>query len=272
MTAPRRYRLALCAYPARYRTSRGAELLSTLADGDDDRGHASSREALALAYRGLLERGRIAVSADGLLVWAAALVLFAMFFGLTWAERVYLFRGEAAAMGTDGPGQWAAVALFVSAVTILAAGSFRAVESPRRRRIVAVIAFIVALIIWPAPGGVFKYSIPDAAELAEHLRFTFTGIYSNWALTLPFAATAAAGTWLALQLLSELPRSARRPALAAGLLATGAIAVILTWTRPDLVAPYGRDAFSDLGAAVFVTACGMLLALAAAARRGSTRA
>jgi len=56
MTPPRRYRIALRAYPGRYRKGRGDELLSTLADGDD-------------------ERGRIATSSDGLLVIAASLVL-----------------------------------------------------------------------------------------------------------------------------------------------------------------------------------------------------
>ena len=88
MTAPRRYRIALRAYPGRYRNDRGDELLSTLADGDDERGHPSSREALALAYRGLLQRGRIATSGDGLLVIAASLVLVLMLFNLSWGDSV----------------------------------------------------------------------------------------------------------------------------------------------------------------------------------------
>ena len=75
MTPPRRYRIALRAYPGRYRKGRGDELLSTLADGDDERGRPSTREAVALGYRGLLQRGRIATSSDGLLVIAASLVL-----------------------------------------------------------------------------------------------------------------------------------------------------------------------------------------------------
>jgi hypothetical protein len=266
VTVARRYRVALWAYPARYRTGRGRELLSTLADGDDDRGRPSTREALALAYRGLLERGRIAASGDGLLMIAATLVLFAMFAGLTWAERVWVMGGGVAAIGGDGPGQWAGVALTICAFAILAARPFRAVDSPRRRRVAATIAFFAALLIWSAPGALFKYSIPDAGAAVEFLRWNVTGIYHNWNLTLPFAATASAGTWLALKALSRLSEPARRRALAAGLFAAGAVAVTLTWARPDTPAPYGRSAFADLGAAVFVTATGMLLAVAASLR------
>jgi hypothetical protein len=271
MTSPRRYRLAMWAYPAPYRRSRGEELLSTLADGDDERGRPSTQEATALAYRGLLERGRTAGSGDGLLVIAATLVLFAMFTGLTWAERIWVSNDGARAIGGDSPGQWAGAALTISTFTILAAGPFRAVDSPRRRRVAAAIAFVAALLVWSAPASVFKYSIPDAGELAEFLRVNLAGIYRNWHVTLPYAATAAAGTWLALTALSRLPASSRRRALAAGLVAAGAVAVTLTWARPDTPAPYGRSAFADLGAAVFVTAVGMLLALVATRRGNRTR-
>ena len=239
-----------------------------MADGDDDRGSPSTREAAALAYRGLLERGRIAASGDGLLVIAALLVLFAMFAGLTWAERIWVMNGDVAATGGDGPSTWAAVALTIAAFTVLAAGPLQAVDSTRRRRGIAAIAFVAAVLIWPAPGSVFKYSIPDAGELVEYLRVYFAGIYSNWTSTLPYAAAAAAGTWLALKALYRLPEPARRRALAAGLVVAGAVAVTLTWARPDLRAPYGRSAFADLGAAVFVTAAAMLLALVASGRRG----
>jgi hypothetical protein len=269
--AARRYRAALRAYPALYRKSRGRELLSTLADGDDERGRPSTREALALAYSGLVERGRIAASADGLLVIAATLVLFAMFAGLTWAERIWLLDGQVAAIGSEGPGPWVAVALTIPAFTILAAGPFHAVDSPRRRWIVAGSSFFAALLIWPAPGSLFKHSIPEVGEAVEFFRWTFAAIYSNRGLTLPYAAGASAGTWLALTVLSRLPRDARRRALAGGLVAAGAVAVTLTWARPDTPAPYGRSAFADLGAAVFVTAAGMLLALVASGRRGPAR-
>lgn len=266
MPVARRYRLALRAYPAHYRKSRGRELLSTLADGDEDRGGPSMHEAVALAYRGLLERGRVALSGDGLLVIAATLVLFTMLAGLTWAERPFLYHGEVAAIGSDGPETWSAVALSISAFTAVAAGPFRAVDSPRRRWVAAAIAFFAALVLWSAPGAVFKYSIPDVGELVEFLRWNFAGVYSNWTTTLPFAASASAGTWLALRALAKLPASARRPFLAAGLVAAGALAVTTAWTRPDLVAPYSRSAFADLGAAVFVTALGVLLAAVAALR------
>jgi hypothetical protein len=269
MTAPRRYRLALRAYPRGYRKSRGAELLATLADGDEDRGHASVREAAALAYRGMLERARIATSGEGLLVLAAGLVLFTMVFGLTWAERLYLFRGEVAAMGTDAPGTWSGAALLISAFTILAAGPLRALDSARRRNAV-VAAFFLALLVWPAPGSIFKYGIPNPVELAEFMRWNLSGIYSNWQVTVPFAAVTAAGTWLALRMLSRLRPAARGTALAAGLFAAGAVAVTLVATRPDLPAEYGRSAFADLGSAAFVTGLSMLLALVAASAKRST--
>jgi hypothetical protein len=262
----RRYRWALRAYPASYRKERGQELLSTLADGDEDRGAPCTREAAALAYRGVLERGRIATSADGLLVIAAALVVFAGFAGLTWAERVWTMGGEMTVLGGDGPGRWAGIALTLSAFAILAAGPFRAVDSPRRRRRAAAIAFVAALFVWSAPGSVFKYSIPDAGVLADFLRWNVAGIFANWSVTIPFAGSVAAGTWLALAALSRLSEPARRRVLAAGLFAAGAVAVALTWARPDTPAPYGQSAFADLGAAVFVTATGMLLALAASLR------
>jgi hypothetical protein len=268
---PLRYRLALLAYPARYRTARGPELLATLADGDDDRGGASSREALALVYRGFLQRGRIALSGDGLLVVAATLVVIALFFGLTWAERVFLFRGGVAATLWTGPGTWPSVGLTVAAFTILAAGPGRAVDDARRRRIAACVAFFGALLIWSSPGSLLKHSLPSPHDLLETLKWIVPAVWANWEVTLPFAAATGAGTWLALLGLACLPRPARRPALAAGLFAAGAIAVGLTWARPDLPAEYGRSAFADLGAGIFVTTASMLLALVASRRRGSNQ-
>ena len=169
MTAARRYRWALRAYPAGYRKNRGRELLSTLADGDEDRGGPSTREAVALAYRGLLERGRIAASGEGLLVIAAAIVVFTMVAGLTWAERLFLYNGQAAGTGTEGAGTWPGVALTISAFTILAAGPILAVDSARRRTAAALVSFLAALPAWSAPLAIFKYLIPDTGELVDYL-------------------------------------------------------------------------------------------------------
>jgi hypothetical protein len=51
---------------------------------------------------------------------------------------------------------------------------------------------------------------PDAGELAEFLRWNVTGIYHNRNVTIPFAGSVAAGTWLALTPLSKLPEPAAR--------------------------------------------------------------
>jgi hypothetical protein len=263
MSAPRRYRLALHAYPGAYRKSRGAELLSTLAEGDDDRGGASTREAIALVGSGLAARARIAGSQDGLLVIAAALVLTTALLGLTWAEHRDLYDGGVvAAMVTDSPGTWPAGALLVSAFTILAAGPFRAVNSPRKRRIAAGFAFVAALGVWASPLGAFKYSIPSVGDFVEYLWVDVTGVYANWQITLPFAAGVTAGTWLALTALARMRPAVRTRALAAGMAAASALAVALT----------GRSAFADLGAAAFVTGVAMLVALAAAIAREPARA
>jgi hypothetical protein len=272
MTAPWRYRLALAAYPARYRAERGRELLSTLADGDDDRGRPSTREAVALAYRGLLERSRMAATPDGLLVIAAALVLFTAFAGLTWAERLYLFRGEVGIRSTEVVDMWAGTALVASAVAVVAAVAFGSADNARRRRFAALVAFVAVPILWVSPGEVFKYSIPDAGQLWDYFVGIFPAIFRNHEVVLPPAAAAAAGTWVALWALGRLSPETRRRVLAAALCAAGTVAVALTVTRPDLPTPgprdavegYARDAFSDLGAAAFVTVASVLLALVAA--------
>jgi hypothetical protein len=262
--------MALYAYPGAYRKGRGAELLSTLAEGDDERGRASTREALALTGSGLAARARIAGSGDGLLVIAAALVFTTALLGLTWAEHWYAYGGHVAAgTGTDGPGRLAGGALLVGAFTILAAGPFHAVDSARKRRIAAGFTFLAVLGLWASPLGAFKYSIPSVGEFVEYLWGNVAGIYANWLISLPFAAGVTAGTWLALTALARMRPAVRTRALAAGLAAACALAVALSWTRPDLPAEYGRSAFADLGAAAFVTGVAMLLAVAASARRVS---
>jgi hypothetical protein len=266
MKAPWRYRVAVRAYPAAYRQARGQELLATLADGDDDRGGPSMREAIALAYRGLLQRARIAVSGEGLLTIAAVLVLVTLVSSLTWAERTYFFRGEVAATGTDGPGRWWGLALLICAFAVLAAGPFRAVDDPRRRR-VAALAFPLALVVMAGPFGILAHGVPSPGELAEYVKWNVTAVYANWTMTVPNAAAVAAGTWVALRLLSELRVRARLPVLAGALACVSLATVVVTWDRPDLAAEYGQSAFADLGPAVFVTGLAALLALLASWRR-----
>lgn len=266
MRVARRYRGALRAYPAWYRQSRGPELLATLADGDDDRGRPSTREAAALARRGLIMRAGVAVSPDGLLVGAAALLMAAVTGGFAWAERVFLFRGEAAAFGSDGPGLWWALALAVGAFTVLAVGPFRALDSPRRRTAAVVLAFPVALAVFTAPGWILTSGVPDAATLAEFLKWAPAAVFHNWHLTVPASIGSVLGTWIALRALGRLSPPARRRALGGALVILGAVAVAQAWQRPDLPAEYGRSAFADLGTATFIAAAGLLLALAALVR------
>jgi hypothetical protein len=275
MTAPRRYRIALRAYPARYRKGRGDELLSTLADGDDERGHPSTREALALAYRGLLERGRIATSGDVLLVIAASLVLVLMLFNLSWGDSVVPVAPGITTGWNLGPGTWVEAALLASACTVLAAGPGRAVDDQRRRRIATAAVFFLALIAWAGPVGIFKYVLPSPAELADYLWVGVTGIIANWHTTVPFAAATAAATWLALTAIPRLRPAARRTALATLMAAIGVPAIALTLTQAGQPAIDGHQVIAEpevmtsLGAAPFVTGASILLALAASARRGS---
>jgi hypothetical protein len=275
MTAPRRYRIALRAYPAHYRKDRGDELLSTLADGDDERGRPSTREALALGYRGLLQRGRIATSSDGLLVVAASLVLVLMLFNLSWGDSVMRLHPGIIVGWNLGPGTWVEAVLLASACTVLAAGPGRAVEDPRKRRLAAVAVFFFALIAWAGPGGIFRYVLPGPGELADYLGNSVAGIVANWHVTVRFAAATAAATWLTLTALSRLRPAARRTALATLMAATGVLAIALTVTQagPQPIdgndALAGHEAVNTLGAALFVTGASILLALLASGRRGS---
>jgi hypothetical protein len=259
MRAPRRYRLAVFAYPSAYREARGRELLATLADGDDDRGGPSTREAAALAYRGLQQRAGIAVSCEGLLAIAAVIVLLTAIFGLTWVERTFLLDGQVAASYWSGPDRWWAVALVTCAFTALAAGPLRAAEDRRRRRRAALLTFPLALLVLNGPLGVFVHIVPSPGDLAEYLVANVDGIWSNRSSTVPNAAVVAAGTWLLLTVVAELRPAARVPVLAAMLAVVSVAAVVATWDRPQL-------AFADLGTGVFATALAALLALAAVTR------
>ena len=264
MSAPRRYRLALRAYPPGYREGRGPELLATLADGDDDRGHPSTREAAVLTYRGLLQRGRIALSGEGLLAMAAGLVVVTMFFGLSWLERQAVFADGAVLATGDGLEKWPTAVLLISTFAVLGAGPFRMLESRRRRLAAAAIAFVAAPVLWFAPGAFLFAPAPSPGWVVESVLLRLEVVYLAWHVTLPFAAATAAGTWVALELLARLAPAARRQILAAGIVAAGSVAVVTVLTRPDLSGEFVSSASRDVGVAVFVTGAGMLLALVAA--------
>jgi hypothetical protein len=121
MSAPRRYRLALLAYPGAYRAARAPELLATLAEGDDERGHASMREAAALVRCGFATRALTHGPADWPLAAAAALALTALLGGFTWAQRRFVPRDDVTVFMSDGPGTWLALALGLGAYVALAA-------------------------------------------------------------------------------------------------------------------------------------------------------
>lgn len=269
MTVPRRYRTALMAYPAGYRHSRGPELVATLADGDDDRGRPSMREAGALAGRGLAMRLGAAGSGEGLLVIAAVLVLATLMSGFTWAERVYLLPGEAAVFSTDGPGLWWTVALAVSAWVVLAAGPMGAVDDPRRRRIAVALTLPLFLLIMTTPGRLVVYGALDPQSLIDYLHLLASYTFGSGVLELPVAALA---TWVALRALSTAAEPARRRTMAAALAFLAGAAVVPTALRPDVPAEYEQNAFADLGTATFLAAFATLTALAALVRLRPRRA
>jgi hypothetical protein len=263
MSSPLRYRIALHAYPAAYRRGRGTELLATLADGDDDRGGSSAREAAALAYRGLAMRVGVATSGGGLLVAASIVLLIALTGGFTWAERAFLLHGEIAAYGTDGPGLWLCTAIAVVAIAALTIGPSGAWDSPRRRRLAILIACPLMLGVFTVPGRIFYAGMPDWVTISEFLGHFPAAIYSNWRLTLPTSIAAVLGLAVLLRILDRLRPRARPRALAGALALLSIAAVAQTWHRPDLPAEYGRNAFADLGAGAFVAMLGVLLALIA---------
>jgi hypothetical protein len=263
MKIPRRYRIALRAYPAGYRRRRGPELVATLADGDDDRGRPSMREAGALAGRGLAMRLGAAGSGENLLVLAAALVLATLLSGFTWAERVFLFKGEAAAFGTDAPGLWWTIALAVSAWVVLAAGPLGAVDDRRRRRVVVALTLPLFVLIFTAPGRLVVHGALDPRSLVEYLRLLPSYVLGSGVVELPAAALA---TWVVLSALRRLAEPARRRAMAAALALLGGVSVLQVVLRPDLPAEYAQSAFADLATATFLAALAVLVALAALVR------
>ena len=270
MSVPRRYRLGLLAYPRRYRDARGRELLGTLADGDDERGGPSSREAAALAYRGLGMRAGIAVSGEGLLVIAASIVLLSLIGGFAWAER-YLVSQDSPGVTFGfwgGPENfWWGTALGVCAYVAIAAVAFGAAGTREARRVAALVAVPVALAVFVTPGRLIDVGLSYPAALPEFAWVMARSPFANWTTTLPTCLGAAAGTWLALGLLGRLSTRARLPWLAATLAALTAWVVALTWHRPAAFeAEYTRSAFADLQTGVFIAGLGLLVAVAAAWR------
>lgn len=271
MRTPRRYRLALLAYPPAYRADRGPELEATLAEGDEQRGRPSLREAAALVWRGIAMRAGTLQRPDWLLVAAAALSLLALLGGFTWAERRFLFRGEVAAWATDGPGLWWALALGVVAYVALAATLFGVLDNRRRRRVVAALAAPLALGFFTLPESVFAAAFRGPQAILDHITWRATAIFMNWEITVPMALAAVAATWVALGVLGGLAYDTRRRVLSICLALPASVAIAQTWLRPDLDvdAPrsvtegYAQSAFSDLGFAAFLTSAGLVLALAA---------
>lgn len=269
MSAPRRYRLALLAYPRRYRKARERELLATLADGDDERGGPSSREAAALAYRGLAMRAGIAVSADGLVVIAAATVLLSLIGGFAWAERYLVPEGGAGVtVGFWGGPEnvWWGTALGVCAYVAIAAVAFGAAGSREARRRAAFVAVPVALAVFLTPGRLIDVGLSHPAALPDFAWVMAQSAFANWTTTLPMCVAAVASTWFSLGLLGGLSARARPPWLAVALAALTAWVVALTWHRPELEGEYTRSAFADLQTGVFIAGLGLLVALAALLR------
>ena len=286
MNAPLPYRLALLAYPARYRAARGPELLATLAEGDEERGRPSAREAAALVYRGLLARAGLAIQGEGLLVAAAALVLLALVGGFTWVERPMPFRGHpaAAVFSGGGPGLWWNTAVGTCAFLAIAVVAFGAADTARARRLTALLSIPLALALFIGPLKVVSVAFSHPADVPDYVWWMAAATWSNLSVTLPTCVAAAVGTYVALTALARV-RPGVRPALlgTALVLLTGAV-VAISWNRPEIdpnfprsfTSGYSQSAFADLESGAFIAAAGVLVGIASLWRlwrgAGSTRA
>jgi hypothetical protein len=262
MRVPLSYRLALRAYPRAYRVQRAPELMATLAEGDEERGRASLREAAALVRRGLAKRVGMHDPADWLLAAAAALVLAALVGGFTWAERRFLFRGDVAAFATDGPGVWWALTLGLGAYVALVGLFFDVLERPRRQRGAVLLAAPLALVCFPIHARVFYEGLPNPVAVLDDVVWTAEAVFHNRSVTVPMTLVAIAATWVALTALRRMAPEMRRRVLSAVLAVAAAIAVAQSLLRPE-VPSYAQSAFADLGTAAFLTALAIPLALAA---------
>jgi hypothetical protein len=267
MSTPRRYRIALRTYPATYRHERGPELLATLADGDDDRGGPSTREALALALHGFALQLSALTSPPGLLAAAAALVTLPLIGAFGWAEHTFVSEdGSWAGFAVDAPGLWWQVALATVAFVALAVGPGKVLERPRLRLACTLLAAPVALLVFATPARIFDAGLPDAAAIAESLSWLATAPVDHWQLTLPAMLLAVFSTWVALLLLGRMTPPRRQRALACALIAFAGAVVVDAWQRPDIPVPYARSALEDLEAGTFLVIVGLLLALASLVR------
>jgi hypothetical protein len=272
---PLRYRAALRAYPAGYRATRGAELLATLAEGDDDRGRPSGREAAVLAGRGLMMRAGVAVAPQGLLAAAAALILAAaMAPASMWADDTVRLGPGALYFGWDAaPSVWWRLALCVSGLVVLAAGPARAVESPRRRTVAVLMALPLAVGVFGALGRIFAAGAPDVASIGDVLWWLGHVAVDEWALLASLSAAAVVVTWIALRLLARLSGPARRRVLAGALALPAAVTVMQAWSRPAdpgrigiYEGEYVEGQFAALGPGTFLALAGLIFALAASLR------
>jgi hypothetical protein len=258
MRTPRRYRLALLAYPRVYRAERAPELLATLAEGDTERGRPSMHEAAALVRRGVAMRGRMLAGPDWLLVAAAVLPLIAMVGGFTWAEDHFVDT----AILTTGPDWWS-FAMGVAAYAVLAVLLFDALRSPRRRRIAALLAAPVAFLLFTAPGNLFNAGIPTVTAVLDYAVWSVEATFHNRGSLLPAFIAAVVATLLALEVLARLASQIRRRLLSLVVAGLAAATVAKSWMRPDVPAEYANSAFADLGTAALLAALAVPLALAA---------
>jgi hypothetical protein len=137
VSVPRRYRIALRAFPRGARKRHAGQLLDVLAQSDRDRGSASWHEALALLWAGCMLRLHLVLwvlTAARLARLAAALtVLAAASPASLWSVRGPV-AGERGYALLDGPTPLARWALLTAAAFALAATS----RGVRRDRIAVV--------------------------------------------------------------------------------------------------------------------------------------
>jgi hypothetical protein len=186
MSSANAYRRLLWAYPARYRASRGEEIISTLMEAAPHRRRPTPRDAMDLACSGLLTRfgfghvpGLAGGSAIASVVALAAAGGLGVFHWLRWAfdDRVGLVFLA-----------WPAAALLVAAL-------------PRFGRPVILLALLASVIVIPA-------GVPPLNLVVELLAPSVYGLIAliGWPrdASPPYRITALAGTPAALGALVAL--------------------------------------------------------------------